>query len=79
MLKYEDFGDYTATVKEHKEAIAQLLKDNMAILTPAEIVENSNYIEDAAATLSQLYDMEDNKIITIEFTDWAGFNILQGA
>lgn len=79
MLKYEDFGDYTATVKEHKEAIAQLLKDNMAILTTAEIIENSSYIEDAAATLSQLYDMKDEKIITIEFTDWAGFNILQGA
>ena len=77
MLKYEDFGDYTATVKEHKEAIAQLLKDNIAILTTAEIIENSNYIEDAAATLSQLYDMDDNKIITIEFTDWAGFNILK--
>ena len=42
-------------------------------------IENSNYIEDAAATLSQLYDMNDNKIITIEFTDWAGFNIIQGA
>lgn len=77
MLKYDDFGDYTATVKEHKEAIAQLLKDNMAILTPAEIIENSNIIEDTAATLSQLYDMDDNKIITIEFTDWAGFNILK--
>lgn len=79
MLKYDDFGDYTATVKEHKEAIAQLLKDNIAILTPAEIIENSNTIEDTAATLSQLYDMDDEKVITIEFTDWAGFNILQGA
>lgn len=77
MLKYEDFGDYTATVKEHREAIAQLLKDNIAILTTAEIIENSSYIEDAAATLSQLYDMNDEKIITIEFTDWAGFNILK--
>lgn len=77
MLKYDDFGDYTATVKEHKDAIAQLLKDNMAILTTAEIIENSSYIEDAAATLSQLYDMDDAKIITIEFTDWAGFNILK--
>lgn len=77
MLKYEDFGDYTATVKEHREAIAQLLKDNMAILTPPEIIENSNIIEDTAATLSQLYDMDDAKIITIEFTDWAGFNILK--
>ena len=79
MLKYTDFGDYTATVKEHKEAIAQLLKDNMAILTTAEIIENSNTLEDTAATLSQLYDMDDNKIITIEFTDWAGFNILKEA
>lgn len=77
MTLYEDFGEYTATVKEHKEAIAQLLKDNIAILTPAEIIENSNIIEDTAATLSQLYDMDDNKIITIEFTDWAGFNILK--
>lgn len=78
MIKYDDFGDYTATVKEHKEAIAQLLKDNFAILTPAEIIEYSNTIEDTAATLTQLYDMNDNKTITIEFTDWAGFNILQG-
>lgn len=69
MIRYDDFGDYTATVKEHKEAIA--------ILTPAEIIENSNIIEDTAATLTQLYDMDDNKIITIEFTDWAGFNILK--
>lgn len=79
MTLYEDFGEYTATVKEHKEAIAHLLKDNMAILTTAEIIENSSYIEDAAATLSRLYDMKDEKIITIEFTDWAGFNIIQGA
>lgn len=77
MLKYDDYGDYTATVKEHKEAIAQLLKDNITTLTTAEIIENSNIIEDTAATLSQLYDMKDNKIITIEFTDWAGFNILK--
>lgn len=77
MTLYEDFGDYTATVKEHKEAIAQLLKDNIATLTTPEIIEYSNTIEDTAATLSQLYDMDDNKIITIEFTDWAGFNILK--
>ena len=77
MIKYNDFGEYTATVKEHREAIAQLLKDNIATLTTTEIIENSNIIEDTVATLSQLYDMDDAKIITIEFTDWAGFNILK--
>lgn len=73
MLVYDDYGTYTSTVGEHLESLAKFLRDEVSALNNTELVENAEHIKDIAETIEFLKQFDEDKIIKLELTDWAGF------
>ena len=64
-MNYEE--PQKASVKQHKLELAKQLRYDMETLTPEEIAERGHIIEEYGRILEELYDMEDDKIITIYY------------
>lgn len=73
MIIYNDYGTYTSTVGEHLESLAKFLHDEVSALNDADLIENADHIKDIAETIDFLKQFDEDKVIKLELTDWAGF------
>lgn len=77
MIIYDDYGSYTSTAGEHITSLINFIKGEMDSLKGEEFCENIENFEDVIITIKKLKEMPEDDIITLEFTDWAGINIIE--
>lgn len=74
MINYSDEQPHTATVAEHAESLMLELREFCATNNSfKDYLEASYYIKELGEMLEALNDRNMGDIITITWSDWAGF------
>lgn len=74
MINYSDEAPHTATVAEHAEALMLEFREFCSTHNNFnDYLEDSYYIKELGEILEALNDKNMNDVITITWSDWAGF------
>lgn len=75
MIDYNDNNEHRATVAEHIEAIAQVLKDFTKNNTAEDLALCSDVLQYIAEALAALHEKNRGEVVTLEYSDMMGFII----
>lgn len=75
MIDYNDNNEHRATVAEHVEAIAQVLKDFTKNNTAEDLALCSDVLQYIAEALAALHEKNRGEVVTLEYSDMMGFII----
>lgn len=74
MINYNDEESHTATVQEHAVQLMEDLREFCATHNTAQdYLDASLYLKEAAEMLDVLAERNAKDIITLTWSDWAGF------